>query len=288
MVTKQLSVTFEGPRVAEDGVPVAAFVAALEGVQDAMRRMVEHLGDRQPGPGRPPNWVQDQSRLRLAATRPGSLVAELALDAPPDGQLHMGDFGPKAFDALQRWNGSEDSTLPNVVTDRLYAIPSALPDDMRLWFGGADDPRRVEVRRIERAARTTAETEEALLHGWLKEVNWEQHTAQLHRSHGRYVPLRFDAALDGEMLQLATQYVEVRGHGRFDKDDEWTSVQVKQVNGTHSWREPFDRDAFLSDPNPKIFDPEKVVTASEPFDVDEFIRVIHEGRDVDREESSDW
>ena len=35
--------------------------------------------------------------------------------------------------------------------------------------------------------------------------------------------------------------------------------------------------------SPKLFDPARVVTTSEPFDVDEFIRGIREGRDVRRE-----
>ena len=86
---KQLCITFEGPRVREDGLTVDGFVAALEGIQDAMRMTVEHLGDREPGPGRPPNWVRNQSVLRLAATRNGSFVAELTL-APPAGQVLHG------------------------------------------------------------------------------------------------------------------------------------------------------------------------------------------------------
>ncbi len=44
-------------------------------------------------------------------------------------------------------------------------------------------------------------------------------------------------------------------------------------------------EAFLNDPNPKIFDPETVVRASEPFDVDEFLRGIYEGRNVGRKKS---
>lgn len=57
-------------------------------------------------------------------------------------------------------------------------------------------------------------------------------------------------------------------------------AEVERTSDAPSWREPFDIDALLNDPNPKIFDPDKVVTVSEPFDVDEFIRVIHEGRDA--------
>ena len=131
-------------------------------------------------------------------------------------------------------------------------------------------------------AFTTArrETEVALLHGWLKEVNWDKGTAQLDDVMGGYTRLVFDSALSLDMQRLATQFVEVRGSGRFNADDEWVSVQVDSISGTPSGREPFDLDAVLNDPNPRLFDPDRMVTASEPFDVDEFVRVIHEGRDV--------
>ena len=43
---------------------------------------------------------------------------------------------------------------------------------------------------------------------------------------------------------------------------------------------PFDLESFLNAPDPKLFDPDSVVTASEPFDVEEFLRIIRVGRDV--------
>ncbi len=46
-------------------------------------------------------------------------------------------------------------------------------------------------------------------------------------------------------------------------------------------------DEFLNDPNPKIFDPDNLVTASEPFDIDEFVNIIHSGRDEGGTESPD-
>ena len=58
-----------------------------------------------------------------------------------------------------------------------------------------------------------------------------------------------------------------------------TSVHVEQLSETRSGSEPFDLDASLNDRNPKLFDPNDVVTASEPFDVDEFLRGIYEARD---------
>ena len=123
--------------------------------------------------------------------------------------------------------------------------------------------------------------EEALLAGWLKEVNWHRGTAQLHDNAGGYVSLRFDPALADEMLRLATQYVEVRGSGRFNDQDEWTTVRVEQLRETQAWSEPFDLDAFLNDPEPKLFDPDDLVridATDEEWDA--FDRAIREGREA--------
>ena len=124
-----------------------------------------------------------------------------------------------------------------------------------------------------------ADAEEALLAGWLKEVNWHRGTAQLHDAAGGYVSLRFNPPLADEMRRLATQYVEVRGSGRFDDQDEWTTVHVEQLQETATRSEPFDLEAFLNNPEPKRFNPDEVV----PIDLTDeeweaFKRAIHEGR----------
>ena len=274
----RLYLTFEGPDVGESGLPVDAFTHALTGMQDAMRLMVEHLGGRQPGPGQPPRWVREQSRLRLTAVLPGSLVAELTL-APPDGQLRLEDHAEQAFTAICNWDGSEDSTLPPAVSDRLYEIPAALPEDVRIWLGSAETRRKIEITRPRPAARSVSQNEEALLYGWLKEVNWHRGTAQLHDFTGSYGRLSFTDEHAQDMQRLATQYVEIRGRGQFNQSGNWTTVSVEEITLTRSWREPFSVDEFLNESSPPIFDPDNLVTASEPFDVDEFVGIIHAGRD---------
>ena len=123
--------------------------------------------------------------------------------------------------------------------------------------------------------------EDALLHGWLREVNWDKGTAQLHDYTREYVRLRFDAEMAEDMRRLATRYVEVRGRGSFNESGHWTNVKVEQIDGTRSWQEPFDLEGFLNDPNPKIFDSRRVVHIDltdeewEPFN-----HAIREGRDV--------
>lgn len=123
--------------------------------------------------------------------------------------------------------------------------------------------------------------ESALVEGRLMEVNWACGTAELHYIPQRVVPLRFDQALNDDMRRLATQYVEIRGRGRFNDNDEWDIIYVEQIADTRSCSEPFDLEAFRNDPNPKIFDPDKIVTidlTEEEWEA--FHRAICEGRDL--------
>ncbi len=126
--------------------------------------------------------------------------------------------------------------------------------------------------------------ENSLLYGWLKEVNRHTGTAQLHDYSGSYVRLSFGDANAQDMKRLATQYVEIRGRGRFDQNGDWTTVAVEEISAVRSLGEPFDMEHFLNDPSPKTFDSDNLVTASEPFDVDEFVRNIHADRDEGRKE----
>ncbi len=123
--------------------------------------------------------------------------------------------------------------------------------------------------------------ESALVEGRLMEVNWACGTAELHFIPQRVVPLRFDPALNDDMRRLATQYVEIRGRGRFKDNDEWDIIYVDQITSTRSWSEPFDFEAFRNNPDPKIFDPDKIVTidlTEEEWEA--FHRVICEGRNI--------
>ena len=121
----------------------------------------------------------------------------------------------------------------------------------------------------------------ALLAGWLNEVNWHTGAAQLHDAAGGYVSLRFDPPLADQMRRLATQYVEVRGRGRFNDQDEWTTVHVEQLRETAAATESFDLDAFLNNPEPKRFNPDDIVTidlSDEEWQA--FNQAIREGREA--------
>ncbi len=265
----------------QDGANLDDFRHVLDGISRAMRLMVEHLDERQVTPGQPPRRVREQSGLQIARLKSGSLGAELTY-APPEGkQLRIENYGPTALDALREWDGTDESTLPEPVTECLYGTAARLGSKAVLYLGNREEPKRVPVLASKPAASPRTDSEEALLAGWLKEVNWHRGTAQLHDRAGEYVSLRFDRPLAGEMRRLATRYVEVRGSGRFNDQDEWTTVRVEQLGETQAWSEPFDLDAFHNNPEPKIFDPDKLVRidlTDEEWEA--FNHAIREGREA--------
>ena len=107
-------------------------------------------------------------------------------------------------------------------------LPSNIPDDMRIWLGNEQNTRKVELRYAESAIEKRATTEEALLYGWLNEVDWGNRTTRLYQYGDQYVRLRFDSTLNGQMRSLATRHIQVRGYGRINSKNKWTSVEVRR------------------------------------------------------------
>ena len=128
--------------------------------------------------------------------------------------------------------------------------------------------------------------EPVMLYGRLQAVDMSRRTAHLLLYKAEPVNLEFDAGLASAMGALATEYVKVTGRGRFSDSETWPAVQVEQISHAGGRGQPCDLKEFLNRPNPKRFDPDKLVTVSEPFDVDDFNQVIREGRDVGRCEVS--
>lgn len=123
------------------------------------------------------------------------------------------------------------------------------------------------------------EVEKAIIWGYLSAVDWTNKTARLERIVGNPVPLTFGDELAEDMRRFATKYAQIRGAGVISADDEWVSVNVTSIEGDRDPYKPFDMEEFRAHPR-KPFRFEDLKTPSEPFDVDEFNRIIREGRDV--------
>lgn len=281
MLKHRLHVGFEGPRVTEDGLALDDLQKTLTHVQRAVRLMVGHLaGVDASRPGQPSKLVRAQSALRLVRTSPGSFVAELEL-CPPSDMSRSEHYGTQAVTAILRWKGERDPSLPPKVAAELTAIGTELSEEIDvIRIRTPDTAPSLTIPRTRHVQRAASEQIDASLQGRLMAIDWKRRNAQLHNYGAAFIRLRFDAALDQDMKRLATKYVEVRGRGRFDTGGNWVVLQVEHLDETRSSQEPFDLDEFLNHPHPKIFDPKKVVRASDPFDVDEFMHAIREGRDA--------
>lgn len=188
------------------------------------------------------------------------------------------DYSGEGLDALLDSVGSDDPTLPEPVNDALLKMQRAFPVGMHVVLSDGAD-RSVEFSHVGSPPKEArSEPEQALLSGWLKEVNWKEHTAQLHRGMHPLVKLRFDETMNETMRQCANQYVELTGSGRLNESDLWGQVTVQAIAAT-SRGKPFDRESFLSDPTARPFDPDDLV----PMDLTEeewtsFLNAIREGR----------
>ena len=252
--------------------------------------MVSRLEEDTTRTGQPTARMKRGTALRLLRTSPGSLVAELGVPRLWDDRARLQDPCEVAIELILSWRESEREPIPEAVEDELVRIGSDLSSEVEVVriadpVGGRQlvIPRRETVGpSVSAEANAPPTSVRTLLYGWLKAVNWDRGTAELHRYGERHVPLRFDARLDREMLLNATQFVGITGEGRINRRDRWQYFQVEQLSSTSMGGEPFDLESFLNNPNPNVFSSNRIVRTSEPFDVHDFIRVIREGRDVGR------
>ncbi len=286
MQQSRLTFTIIKPGDETPGATLTDIAAVLEGVQSAMGILIRHqLGLPIGRQYRIPDDVRDLTGLRLVDMQPGSATLAIEPDIS-EAQSTPDERQAKAFASLLAWDGTANTDLPSVVTETLHEIPDRLSDGTQLWMGHDGAPRRFEIARNSTVDSEPGEDVDALLEGWLKEVNLENRTAQLYRYGDGYTSLKFDKALDDRMHEMARQYVKIRGVGRFNAAGDWTTVRVDEVEETRSMFEPQPLDEIRNNPNPKRFDPDKMVTASEPFDVEEFNRFIRESRDVGKHDAS--
>ena len=279
----KLNVTFEGPDI-HNGTSLDDFQKTLDHVQTALRRMIQHL--RGEGSSRLLKSAKQMGSLRIVGISAGSVVAELELPTQQQDRLDSEKYGQRAIDEILSWKGEGDNSLPKDVWEELQAIGiNVSPDVDTVRLGDPSYSRSVTIPRKPKPIRRrkSSQTVKAILYGSLNEVDWSKRTAQLHRyGEAKHIKLRFDDEISNEMRRFATQFVKIRGVGKINKHDKWTYVQVTEIEQTRSHDQEFDLNELLNNPNPKIFDPDTVVRVSEPFDVKEFIRDIHDARDDER------
>ena len=264
-----LIITLDEVHQTQEGVPADDLLSAVEGTKEAMQLLVRIMGQSTPLVSHddpPPDWVLDQSKLRIVSAQSNSpFSVTVAHDFERSDEIGALNLGSQAFEALRDWNGTGGPSLPVPVIDVLSEAAQSLSPGINMWMGSEKNPRRnrypkqtLAAEAVSTVAPRRADVEQAIVQGWLNEVNWKRHTAQLHGFREGVIQLRFPDALSDEMRELATEFVEVRGVGRFNAEDQWTSILVRQIQHAGNWKEHFDLDAFLSDPDPKFYEAGRV------------------------------
>ena len=290
----EMQLSLSGPEVGSGTAPLSDFTERANTVETFIYRIVEWMGGSSfREKGAPKKHIQDNYRTFASVPRTGSFSTSLKLGRPTGQRtLDTSEIVSEFMDLMELANSSDIAEMEARVSDPAYLrkfrelAEDIAPDGERIHQVGFTairngNTRSVSITKPAAALPKPVRRSEAaaLLHGWLNEVNWDRHTAQLHGNDGGYIQLRFDDALSQDMRRLATQYVEVRGNGSFNKDDQWTSVRVEHIAGTENWRKPSDIEALQEEPNPKIFHSGEILRSSDPFDVDEFIRSVRNGRE---------
>ena len=284
MVTNQLNVTFDGPGISK-GVPISDLNKTLDNIQRAVRLMVEHLAGVETTPGRRKKMVNEQSELMLRGTSLGSLVAELELSDRRESFFgNDNDYGFKSLDAILDWNPDDERSLPDSVARVLQNIGKGLSPEIDSVTLGDRSGKRQVVISSSHSTRSEANGlmrgRDAVVRGYLMEVDWARGTARLDPRIGKPVRLRFDTDLHDEIRLLLSQFVKIQGKGNVNSGDEWTSIEIEAITSDRHWSSTFARDS-LSDS--RVYRSADGLLIDDPFESDDelqtFIRVIHEGRD---------
>ena len=280
MNNARLQVIIRGPEIAERGMLLDDLIKTLHHLQTPRYLIASRLSGAVAVSGQGPARIRWNDGPPLPESWPGALALEFEVTpAAGDGRISGSDAMQTALDWLMDW--PSPATAPHPDAEELARVWANLSPEITLV--ALHNPAKglwvqIGPNRQPEPGPAVSESRPATLYGKLVAVDWENRTARLQRYLAAPIPLRFGRALDDEMQHAARQRVKVQGQGRLDENEQWAEVEVEQITATPLHGKPFDLEAFRNNPNPKIFDPAKVIRAKEPFDVDEFLRMIYEWR----------
>ena len=116
--------------------------------------------------------------------------------------------------------------------------------------------------------------EPVLLHGRVRRVDPGTCTAEFNWLGGNRL-LRFPPELGRKVDELKDRFVEIQGLGSYEAGGRLVEIELTDIR-----HESDEIDQLLADDGWQQFDPDKVVRAEEPIDVDDFLRDIYEARRV--------
>ena len=111
--------------------------------------------------------------------------------------------------------------------------------------------------------------EPVLIHGRVRRVDSESGTAEFDWLGGKRL-LRFPSKLNQTIDALKDRFIEIQGLGSYDTNGRLVEIELTDIR-----HESDEIDQLLADDKWQQFDPDKLVRAEEPIDVDEFLHDIY-------------
>lgn len=244
MRPREITVRLEGPAVARSRLGVDDFARLIKGIQLSVKRIgLSRAGRRGGGPGRLPREIESACSLEVVTLNSGSLSLTLALPDPSPQASLFEDPGEEALELLVdglAQVGRSEETWPEPLD---FGVIEPLLDVTRLLDRGIE---RVELRLgrkvgdrralVDQGVRTRLRSRmeqplpaESVAVGLLLEVDFKDHTAELHEPSGNVIRLSFAPDEDELMREAAKARVRTFGEGERSPDGHLVRLKLKRL-----------------------------------------------------------
>ncbi len=241
---REITVHLEGPRVTKGRLSVDDFGRLTKGIQLAVKRIgLGRAGRPGGGPGRLPKEIEAACSLEIVALHPGSLSLTLGLPEPPTQTSFFADPGEEAL-ALLVDGISQIERSPQPWPESIdFGVIEPLLDVSRLFDRGIEDIELLLVaEKARRRARITRQVRDRLRSqierplpseisavGLLMEIDFKDHTAEIHEPSGNVVRLLFAGEEDELMREAAKSRVMAFGEGERHPDGRLARLTLKRL-----------------------------------------------------------
>ncbi len=241
---RQITVHLEGPRVAKGRLSVDDFGRLIKGIQLSVKRIgLNRAGRRGGGPGRLPKEIEAACSLEVVSLDRGSLSVTLALPEPSEQVSLFEDPGEEALallvdglahieQATESWPEPIDPSVIEPLLDVGRLLDRGIERvELRLGDGRV---RRHAAMNLQLRSRLRSQIERPLPSetstvGLLMEIDFKDHTAEVHEPSGNVVRLSFAPEEDELMREAAKARVRAIGEGERHTDGRLARVTLKRL-----------------------------------------------------------
>jgi hypothetical protein len=241
---REITVHLDGPRVAKGRLSVDDFGHLIKGIQLSVKRIgLKRAGRPGRGPGRLPKDIEAACSLEIVALDRGSLSVTLALPEPSIQVSFFDDPGEEALGLLvdslaqiEQSTASWPEQIDSSVIEPLLDIGRLLDRGIEhVTFSFIDKkPYRHATMNREVRNRLRSQIERPLPSetstvGSLMEIDFKDHTAEVHEPTGNVVRLSFASEEDELMREAAKARVRAFGEGEHHPDGRLARLTLKRL-----------------------------------------------------------